>query len=351
MILEDKFFEQFCIDRNLKESTKKGYISALNIYCKLHRKSVSELLDEAMVDEDNGVVLKNRRIKRRLLKFRNFLLDDDFSPNTSKTYFQKVKTFYLHFELELPYIPPANYDKGYVTGYGDLPTHDDILNAVNSVDLDLKAVILFMASSGTAKAETLSITVGDFVKGTRDYHKSGDLRDILMFLKGRGDVVPTLYLRRVKTDKWYYTFCSPEASSAIVDYLLTREGLCLDDMLFDFSSSLLLSRFQELNDRMGWGFKGRYRFFRAHTLRKFHASNIGLGAEYVDALQGRSKNMVHETYIKTNPRWLKELYVGVMGNVMFFRGLDGGVDGGGVVNQDFTIVVNVFLSGKEYNIL
>jgi len=77
---------------------------------------------------------------------------------------------------------------------------------------------------------------------------------------------------------------------------------------------------------------------------------IGLGAEYVDALQGRSKNMVHETYIKTNPRWLKELYVGVMGNVMFFRGVDGFGDGG-VVNQEFTVVVNVFLSGKEYNIL
>ena len=31
---------------------------------------------------------------------------------------------------------------------------------------------------------------------------------------------------------------------------------------------------------MKWGFKGKYRFFRSHTLRKFHASNIGLSAEY-----------------------------------------------------------------------
>lgn len=351
MTIEDIFFRQFCVDRNLKNSTRKGYESSISLYCKVHRKSVSDLLSEARLDEDKGIVLKDRRIKRRLLKFRNFLLDGDFSPNTSKTYFQKVKTFYLHFEIELPYIPPANYDKGYVMGYGDLPSHDDIRNAVNSVGLDLKAVILFMASSGTAKAETLSLTVGDFVDATREYHRGGSVGEVLDFLRGRGDVVPTFYLRRIKTDKWYYTFCSSEACRFIVDYLLTRKGLCREDRLFDFSASRLLLRFQEINDSMGWGFKGKYRFFRSHALRKFHASNIGLSAEDVDSLQGRSKNMVHETYIKVNPRRLKELYVGVMCNVMFFGGLDDGVDGGGVVNQEFTIVVNVFCSGKEYNVL
>jgi len=36
---------------------------------------------------------------------------------------------------------------------------------------------------------------------------------------------------------------------------------------------------------MGWGFKGKYRFFRAHTHRKFHTSNIGLATEYIDELQ------------------------------------------------------------------
>ena len=67
---------------------------------------------------------------------------------------------------------------------------------------------------------------------------------------------------------------------------------------------------------MNWGFKGKYRFFRSHTLRKFHASNIGLSSEYIDILQGRSKNKVHDTYIKTNPQKLKEIYISVMENVM-----------------------------------
>ena len=129
-------------------------------------------------------------------------------------------------------------------------------------------------------------------------------------------MVPTLYLKRIKTDKYYYTFCSPEASHEIVKYLKTRPDLKMTDKLFDFTASTLLARFQEINDSMGWGFKGKYRFFRSHTLRKFHASNIGLSAEYIDELQGRSKNYVHSTYIKPNPEALKRIYKSAMKNVM-----------------------------------
>ncbi len=96
---------------------------------------------------------------------------------------------------------------------------------------------------------------------------------------------------------------------------------------------------------MNWGFKGRYRFFKSHSLRKFHASNIGLSAEYIDALQGRSKNQVHEAYIKTNPKKLKEIYMSRMKNLLINNNEKE------VKNQEFTIVINVFLAGKEYNLI
>ena len=203
-----------------------------------------------------------------------------------------------------------------------------------------------MSSSGTAKAETLSLTVMQFVEGTATYHNGGSLEHVLETLSHKRNVIPTFYLKRIKTDKYYYTFCSPEATKFIVKYLQTRKDLKLEDKLFDFTAAKLLNKFQEINDSMGWGFKGKYRFFRAHTLRKFHASNIGLATEYIDELQGRSKNYVHETYIKTNPNKLKNIYKSAMSNVMVYNS-----DEADVVNQEFTIVINVFLAGKEYNIL
>ena len=338
-------FEKFCRDRNIKSSTKKGYDSSLKMYSDFHNLSIEKLIKEAHLEEDERVPLKDRKIKKRLLDFRSYLFNSDLSPNSTKTYFSKVKTFYMHFEVELPYLPQAKYDKIYETNYLDLPTKEHIHEALLISPIDLKAVILFMSSSGTAKAETLSLTIEHFINATRDYHNGGSIDYILDTLDNKKNVVPTFYLKRIKTDKYYYTFCSPEASSHIVKYLKTRENLKLEDPLFDFTSSLLLVRFQEINDKMGWGFKGNYRFFRSHTLRKFHASNIGLSAEYIDSLQGRSKNEVHETYIKTNPEKLKEVYKSAMKNVMIYETTEK------IKKQEFNIIINVFLSGKEYNII
>ena len=311
-MLTNKLFKRFCRERNIRESTANGYESALKHYLKFHKKSLDALMEESWL----------RQIFH--IKFSDL--------------------FFCSWEI--PHLPDAKYDKLYETNYLDLPTHEHIRKACDSVPVDLKAIILFMSSSGTAKAETLSLTVNQFIKGASSYHNGGSLELILETLSHKRNIIPTFYLKRIKTDKYYYTFCSPEAARFIVKYLQTRKDLSLDDKLFDFTAAKLLNKFQEINDRMGWGFKGKYRFFRAHTLRKFHASNIGLSAEYIDELQGRSKNYVHATYIKTNPEKLKRIYKSAMHNVLIYN-----KEEADVVNQEFTIVVNVFLAGKEYNIL
>lgn len=346
-MFSNALFEKFCSERNIKESTAKSYESSLKSYVRFHDLSIDELMEEAKVDEELKIPLKDRRIKKRLLDYRKFLFKSNITPNTIKTYFTKIKTFYSHFEIEIPNLPDAQYDCEYEINYLDLPTKDHIKQVLDIVSIDFKSIILFMSSSGTARAEALSLTVGQFIDATSDSHNGGSLNSILDELSKKDDVIPTFYLRRIKTDKFYYTFCSPEATRYIVKYLKTRKNLTLEDKLFDFTSSALLSKFQEVNDIMGWGFKGKYRFFRSHTLRKFHASNIGLSAEYVDALQGRSKSEVHETYIKTNPEKLKAIYASAMKNVM----VNYASDEEKINNQEFTIVINIFLAGKEYNII
>ena len=338
-------FKKFCKERNIKPSTEKGYKSALKLYEDFNKKSIQNLFKEAQDEEINKIPLKDRKIKKRLIDFRSHLLSSNLSSNTSKVYFSKVKTFYMHFEIELPHLPQAKYNKTYQTNYLDLPTREHIREAVEISPIELKAVILFMASSGTAKAETLSLTVRQFIQATKDFHNSGSIKTILNTLDGKNNIIPTFYLKRIKTDKFYYTFCSAEAASYIVKYLKTRKNLRLDDQLFEFSPSQLHERFKQINDRMNWGFKGKYRFFRSHTLRKFHASNIALSAETIDALQGRTKNEMHETYIKTNPEKLRETYKSVMNNVVIFEKEKE------VKKQEFNIIINVFLSGKEYNVI
>jgi integrase len=321
---------------------------------------IGSLMDEAIVEEDEGIMLKNRKIKKRLLDFRSFLLDSDLAISTVRTYFSRIKTLYRHFEIELPYLNDIKCDGEYLSSYDDLPTKSDIRKACDISSLDFIAVILFISSSGCAKAETLSLTVGDFIKATEDYHDGGSIDDVLECLENRKDVVPTFYLKRIKTNKFYHTFCSPEASHHIVKYLMSKDNLSLDDKVFDFTDASLIYNFKKVNDSLDMGFVGRYRFFRAHSLRKYHASNIGLNKDHIDELQGRAKTKVHEAYIKTNPKKLKEIYMGAMHNVMVYdewieehkdkHNFKNDDSSEVIENQVINIIINFTLDGMEYKV-
>ena len=354
MMMSEELLKIFCSNRNIKYSTLKSYRSAIAKYEFFHDMDMGSLMDEAIVEEDEGISLKNRKIKGRLLDFRSFLLDSGLAISTVRTYFSRIKTFYRHFEIELPYLNDIKFDEEYLSSYYDLPTRGDIRKVCSISSNAFRALVLFISSSGCAKAETLSLTVGDFVKASDDYHDGGSIDDVLNCLIGRRDIVPAFYLKRIKTNKFYYAFCSPEASHHIVKYLISRKGLSLDDRLFDFTDSSLIYSFKKVNDKLNMGFVGRYRFFRSHALRKFHASNIGLSADIVDELQGRGKSRVREAYMKTNPIKLKEIYMGAMHNVMVFDDWIGECEKEDdcviIEKQEINIVINFSLDGKDFRI-
>lgn len=343
------YFNQFCVDRNIKSNTRKGYKSAICKYEEFNGEKIDFLIEEAQIEERKNLLLKDRKIKSRLISFRNFLFEIELSNNTIKTYISRVKTFYKHFEVELPELPDVKYNSEYETNYFDIPSKEHIKKVLEISPLNFQALILFMSSSGTAIAETISLTVNDFLVGLDDYTKKNeDIYSILKKLKNEKNIIPTFYIKRQKTNKHYYTFCSSEATKKIIDYLLTRKNLTKEDKLFPFGDSHIINTFQKLNDKMKWGFRGKYRFFRSHNLRKFHASNIGLSAEHIDMLQGRSKTSIHETYIKTNPKQLKEIYKKAMPNVMIYpKSVDSKLKNDEIIN----ITINIFISDTQYNLI
>jgi len=174
-----EIFNKFCRERNVSGSTILGYWAAIRKYESFHNMSMESLINEALREENDNVPLKERKIKQRLLSYRTSLLDGELSQNTVKSYFTKIKTFYHHFEVELPYLPEAKYHREYETNYLDLPSKEHIRKALDICTIDLQAVILFMSSSGTGKAETLSLTVNSFIAATKEYHKEGSLNEIL----------------------------------------------------------------------------------------------------------------------------------------------------------------------------
>ena len=57
-MLTNDLFIRLCEERNISESTQKGYVSALKNYESFHKMSINELLYEAKLDEKNNIPLK-----------------------------------------------------------------------------------------------------------------------------------------------------------------------------------------------------------------------------------------------------------------------------------------------------
>ena len=323
---DKKILESIAKTRNLAFKTKQSYKNALNCYVEFNNMSFKDLLKEADFEEDSGVRWKNRKLKLRLLNFR-IHLQENYLLSTAKVYFQRILTLYRHFEIEIHKLPAISTKSARVSKpitFEDLPTKEIIKNAIEIANPIMKAIILFISSSGCARRETLNLTVGDFIDATFEYHGSNDVWDALNKLNKLDFVVPIFRIRRQKTNKFYYTFCSHEASEAIVYYLLLNESnLNKEDKLFDLNLYYWNKYFNNINDELDLGKIGEYNRFRSHMLRKFHASALynsknGLSLVEIDALQGRGKNSTHSSYFMENPKKLREKYIDNIGSILIF---------------------------------
>ena len=311
MIMEDGIFNSFVRQRNLSPGSVKVYHHALKKYVEFNGMTLEELILEADNEEDEGIRWKRRTLKNRLIDFRNYLIDYGYAKETINTMMKRVTTFYRHYEIEIHHLPRTNIQSNVEIR---LPTRDDLKLAVECSQPLMKSLILFLVSSGMSKVDCLKLTINDFIVATSEYHNSNDIIEVLSILNERDDIIPVFALTRTKTNKFHYTFCSPEAATSIVNYLNSRnDKLTPESPLFKVSYHWLTIKFEYLNEQLNLGItKGNdYAVLRCHTLRKYHATtlrNDGLSIDIINALQGKAKNKVDAAYYVDTPEMLKQMY-------------------------------------------
>lgn len=309
MIKDESIFKEFIKDRNLSKSSEKIYYKAFKRYTQTQNLTLQELYTEADNEEEERIRAKNRTIKKRIKNFRQWLIDNKYKPNVIKDYVGKVNTFYAHFEIETPTLPPVQYPREYHIRFDDIPNINHIKTALESTNnLKHKAIILFIASSGSSRDETANLSISDFIKSTNDYHNSTDIKTVLDELEPQDNVIPIFEMIRNKTDFPYYTCCSNEATEMIIKFLKTRDNLKSSDRLFDLAAKSITDMFNRINKNNGWGKIDNYGFFHPHSLRKFHASTIE-DISFANFLQGRKSDSITETYFKQNPKRVVEKYL------------------------------------------
>jgi len=265
-LLEDKELVDEWFDHiNAKGGTLTLYKFAITKYMKFHDLTLTELLKEAEEDMIKGITPRYRRIRSRINDFRNSLKGN--SDNTQHGYVSAVRSFYKSMDIQLPdgkrYEKTAILEENKFRGI----ERSEIKRILKYANVRDKAISLFISSSGTAANELRSITKEDFSNG---------------FDRETG--ICTFFIRRGKTGGDYHTYCTPEASAAIQEYLNTRE----DNLLWLFVGVVKESKktvqlttnavggiFRRLAIRTGH--EGEFGFFnkiRAHNFRKFFKTTM-----------------------------------------------------------------------------
>lgn len=331
MYMNDKdILDQISKEKNHAKNSKLLYARAVKQYTTLFSMSLTELLEEADAEEEAGIRWKKRKLRKRLLIFRNYLYET-YKENTVNSYFGNILAIYRHLEFELQPLPKfstKHSEKEKPIEYKDLPDKLIIREALRMATPLMKAIILFIVSSGTSRIDCFNLTVQDYIDATYEYHHyhTEDIYLViekLMELEKEGVVIiPRFNIQRQKTGVYYFTFCSPEFVNCINSYLISRKGILEGtDPLFKVNARYFTQRFGELNDTLGLGKVGEYRRFRSHMLRKFHASNLklgenGLSEEIVNELQGRVKPGVNQSYFFERVEDIKEKYIRAMPNIL-----------------------------------
>ena len=186
----EDYYELLQEELSIKDNTLHTYKVALQQYTEYNQMTLHELLQEAKQEQITLPWMDERQIKKRLFGYRKTLKKRGLQPGSINIMVTRVRTFYTTYNIDLPKMKRLQVINNETIH--DIPTMDHIRTIVNgSGNLKHKALILFMASSGTGTKETLELTIQSFIIATQDYHDQDNINDVLNTLKNEDDIIPT----------------------------------------------------------------------------------------------------------------------------------------------------------------
>lgn len=187
MKTDKELLNDFTTTRNLKPTTIESYTIFIKNYTKQQGASMVELIKEAENEEEQGIRWKNRTLKKRLIQYRTYLYQN-YMSSTAKVMFSKILTIYKHYEIEIHDLPKLSVKNGYQNPpitFNDLPDKEIIKKALDISKPRMRAIILFISSSGCGRSETVNLTIQDFINATSDYHQHTEIYPVLNELKAK----------------------------------------------------------------------------------------------------------------------------------------------------------------------
>lgn len=328
MPVEDEaLFLEFCDNRGLSKGSILAYRTSLQKYSDFVKMSLEQIIEEAENEEEDQVRMKKRKINFYLKEFRRLLNGEGFSSNYVSQLISQVRTFYSEYEIELPkkFRRQSRRDKKQES-FEDIPTMDDIEKSLDYSSPTYRAITLLCVSSGMSRAEICSLTFKNFYKAVglrEDLMKP--IPDLIEEINEVDSLIPMWKVHRIKTGKPYFTFNSPEATDAILDYLdqhyrdYNWQPKPEDQLFRQYNKSItpdsVTVQYQRINKRAGFPkINGRVHI-RPHSLRKVFATTLEKNRMphlMTRWLLGHTIEGTTNAYFKADPESVKEEYIEIV---------------------------------------
>lgn len=318
------------MSRSLTARTRKQYLMILTNFCNWKQQLPTEFIEEAEIEQNQNIKLKKRKIKKDLIRYIQYLKDENKSQNTIYNYISSIKAIYYDNDIIIPRNLPTTLSKDEILNQEieKLPELDDVKKLVTVADHRNRAIILLQLSSGLSSSDIRVLKYRDFLQALQlPVTRKVNVESVIEELSNADDdeeLIGWWHLKRYKTAVEFTTFNSPESTRAILDYLdwRMRENRPItdnDDWLFttNRNEQLKLSTitlfYKRLNVKAGFKKRQNKRhLITSHQLREMFSNSLfrkKVDKIRVDSLLGRKINSQDTAYFRNSPEDLYKEYL------------------------------------------
>ena len=318
-ILNDLVMKNFLDNRNIGNNSNEQYEIRIRSYCNFTEKTPTELVNESLKEQNNGVNFDDQKIKKYLKDFFDKLIENGKSENTIKAHYETIQGLYKDNNIEIPKTNNIFKKEDRKPVLEKLPTKDHLREALKYCNTRDKAIILLQFSSGMSAAMVRNLTYGQFYIAIKGYfpvkrNEIFNIDKIYNQLKNREDIIGIWDSVESISRIDYLTCNSSESNKAIFEYLVERNNknpiTSFDEPLFIANGNKIEPHtfsfiYRRINERANLGRRNEKRNFLTSNIPRnmFREALLNSGAEFraVELMLGNKTDFRKFAYYKNNP--------------------------------------------------